>query len=147
MSAGSDFTASVFLVTISGPSPSFIFISLHKFYVKECLFFASHVVKIKVFTSESNPAFLMQNLSCFFLQWLDSAYYESLCFITDFKTYKHHCVLYIYTGWSTLSIRRLNHWLVFIYKVVVGLLPSSSIHTNWLENIHFVRTCFLYTVI
>ncbi len=36
----------------------------------------------------------------------------------------HHCLLYSQLGWPALSSRRLKHWYLFIYKIILGLLPS-----------------------
>ncbi len=36
----------------------------------------------------------------------------------------HHCLLYSRVGWPALSSHRLKHWYLFIYKVILGLLPS-----------------------
>ncbi len=38
------------------------------------------------------------------------------------------CVLYAWGGWSALSIHRLKHQHVFIYKSILGLIPSY-LHT------------------
>ncbi len=40
------------------------------------------------------------------------------------KALTHHCFLYSRFGWPALSSRRLKHWYLFIYKVILGLLPS-----------------------
>ncbi len=58
------------------------------------------------------------------LQALDSVYHGALRFITNSKALTHHCFLYSRVGWSALSYHRLKHWYVFIYKVILGLLPS-----------------------
>ncbi len=36
----------------------------------------------------------------------------------------HHYLLYSRVGWPALSSRRVKHWYLFIYKVVLSLLPS-----------------------
>ncbi len=58
------------------------------------------------------------------LQALDSVYHGALRFTTNSKALTHHCLLYSRVGWSELSSRRLKHWYLFIYKVILGLLPS-----------------------
>jgi len=58
------------------------------------------------------------------LHVLNTVYHVALRFITNLKTLTHHCVLYARVGWSVLSIRRQKHWHVFIYKSILGLLPS-----------------------
>jgi len=50
-------------------------------------------------------------------------YYESPRFITGMKALTHRCELYARVGWPSLSTRRLQHWLIFIYKAIFGL-PS-----------------------
>ena len=98
-----------------------------------------------VFTLESNPVFplrqkrgLLQRLFCLYwttvmlyihassqcLHALDTVYHGALRFKTNLKIVTHHCVLYARVGWSALSIRRQKHWHVFIYKSILGLLPS-----------------------
>lgn len=57
------------------------------------------------------------------LQSLDSTYHSALRFITRRKHSTHHCVLYDLVGWPSLDIRRHKHWLLFVYKAIVGQLP------------------------
>lgn len=54
---------------------------------------------------------------------LDSAYHASLRFITKAKSLTHHCTLYQLVGWTSLSLRRQQHWYIFIYKAILGKLP------------------------
>lgn len=54
---------------------------------------------------------------------LDSVYHASLRFITNCRALTHHCELYSRVGWPSLTTRRLCHWYIFIYKVIIGLLP------------------------
>ncbi len=58
------------------------------------------------------------------LQVLDSVYHGALRFITNSKVLTHHCLLFSRVGWLALSSRRRKHWCLFIYKVILGLLPS-----------------------
>ncbi len=58
------------------------------------------------------------------LQALDSVYLGALRSITNLKVLTHHCFLYSRVGGPALSSYRLKHWYLFIYKVIVGLLPS-----------------------
>ncbi len=55
---------------------------------------------------------------------LDATYHCALRFITGCKSLTHHCTLYAKVGWLSLSARRLLHWYTFIYKAIIGLLPS-----------------------
>lgn len=58
------------------------------------------------------------------LHMLDSTYHGVLRFITGYRSLTHHCTLYAKVGWLSLSARRLLHWYTFIYKTLIGLLPS-----------------------
>ena len=64
------------------------------------------------------------NASAHSLHLLDAAYPGALRFITGCKLLTHHCTLYSLTDWSSLSMRRTTHWYLFVYKSIVGLLPS-----------------------
>ena len=55
---------------------------------------------------------------------IDSLYHTALRFITNCRTQTHHCELYSRVGWLSLSTRRLRNWHTFIYKAMLGLLPS-----------------------
>lgn len=55
---------------------------------------------------------------------IDTAYHASLRFITNCKALTRHCELYSRVGWPPLATRRLCHWYTFIYKAILGLLPS-----------------------
>lgn len=55
---------------------------------------------------------------------IDTVYHASLRFITNCKNLTHHCELYSRVGWPSLSNRRSGHWHIFIYKAMLGLLPS-----------------------
>ena len=55
---------------------------------------------------------------------LETVYHGALRFIKHFRSLTHHCSLYARVGWSALSTRRLNHWHIFVYKAILGLLPS-----------------------
>lgn len=58
------------------------------------------------------------------LHMLDAIYHCALRYITGCKSLTHHCTLYTKVGWLSLSARRLLHWYIFIYKAIIGLLPS-----------------------
>ena len=40
------------------------------------------------------------------------------------KIRTHYCQLYSRVGWPALSSRRLSHYCIFIYKAILGVLPS-----------------------
>ncbi len=69
------------------------------------------------------------------LHALDSVYHGALRFITGFKVLTHHCDLYERVGWPSLSMRRLQHWYIFIYKAILGLLPSYLLTYISVNNI------------
>ena len=67
------------------------------------------------------------------LKPLDSVYHSALRFITGDSYDTHHCDLYSNVGWPSLSVRRERHWVLFIYKALIGLLPpyiSSMLSFN-----------------
>ncbi len=68
------------------------------------------------------------------LRSLDSVYHSALRFVIKAEYSTHHCSLYSLSGWSPLSIRRQHHWLIFIYKVVIGFLPSYLSVFSFVEN-------------
>ncbi len=57
------------------------------------------------------------------LQSLDSVYHSALRFITRTNYYTHHCALYEMVGWPSLHLRGYKHWLILVYKAIVGQLP------------------------
>lgn len=58
------------------------------------------------------------------LKSVDSVYHSALRFITNSKYHTHHCALYEMVGWPSLHIRRHKHWLILVYKALVGQLPQ-----------------------
>ena len=58
------------------------------------------------------------------LSKLDAAYHSALRFVTNCKVLTHHCTLYARAGLPSLTVRRLSHWYIFIYKAMLGKLPS-----------------------
>ena len=69
------------------------------------------------------------------LHLLDASYHGALRFITGCKSLTHHCILYEKVGWLSLSARRLHHWYIFVYKALIGLLPSYlCIHLTFKSN-------------
>lgn len=57
------------------------------------------------------------------LKPLDALYHSALRFITGDGYQTHHCILYEKVGWPSLSIRREQHCLTFIYKAILNKLP------------------------
>ena len=55
---------------------------------------------------------------------LDPLLHAALRFVTNSPFRTHHCTLYAAVGWSSLTARRLQHWYNFIYKAILGDLPS-----------------------
>lgn len=58
------------------------------------------------------------------LQSLNVVYHCALRFITGCSRLTHHCELYTLSGWPSLSTRRYMHWMILIYKALLGLVPS-----------------------
>ena len=58
------------------------------------------------------------------LERLDAAYHSALRFVTNCKVLTHHCTLYAKAGLPSLTGRRLSHWYIFIYKAMLGKLPT-----------------------
>ena len=54
---------------------------------------------------------------------LDAAYHSALRFVTNCKALTHHCALYARASLPSLTVRRLSHWYMFIYKAMLGKLP------------------------
>lgn len=68
------------------------------------------------------------------LKPLDAIYHCALRFITGDSYKTHHCILYQHVGWASLSVRREQHALLFIYKALLLKLPpyiSSLISTRY----------------
>ena len=62
------------------------------------------------------------------------------------KSHTHPCSLYESTGFSFLSLRRLTHWYIFIYKGIISKLPSylsdllSQMHSSYsFRSNNFIR--------
>ena len=55
---------------------------------------------------------------------LDPLYHAALRFITKSAYRTHHCTLYSLVGWLSLPLRRLQHWHIFIFKIISGLCPN-----------------------
>lgn len=55
---------------------------------------------------------------------LDTIYHAALRFVTNSTSLTHHCVLYELSGQSSLDIKRQSHWYLFVYKAILGQLPT-----------------------
>ena len=60
------------------------------------------------------------------LERLDVLYHSAIRFATNAPYRTHHCTLYSPVNWSSLYTRRKTHWLMLIYKTLLGLTPSLS---------------------
>ena len=67
---------------------------------------------------------IYRNASATTLKTLDSVYHSALRFITGDSYSTHHCILYNKVGWPSLATRRDQHWFLFIYKALIGSLPT-----------------------
>ena len=67
---------------------------------------------------------LYMNASAQSLYLLDAAYHGVLRFRTSCKSLTHHCSLYSLVNCSSLSMSRTLRWYNFIYKSILGLLPT-----------------------
>ena len=57
------------------------------------------------------------------LERLDDLYHSVIRFATNAPYRTHHCTLYSSINWSSLCTRRKTHWLILIYKTLLGLTP------------------------
>ena len=57
------------------------------------------------------------------LEQLDVLYHSAIRFATNAPYRTHHCTLYSSVNWSSLYTRRKTHWLMLIYKTLLGLTP------------------------
>ena len=55
------------------------------------------------------------------LKRLDVLYHSSIRFATNAPYRTHHSTLYSSVNWSSLYTRRKTHWLMLIYKTLIGL--------------------------
>ena len=58
------------------------------------------------------------------LRPLNTAYNRLCRFALGCSFYTHHCIMYNALKWPTLSIRRHNHWLQFIFKCIHSNYPA-----------------------
>ena len=84
---------------------------------------------------------IYRNASSSTLKSLDAVYHSALRFITGDIYSTHHCILYNKVGWSSLSDRRNQHWLLFIYKTFIGKHPPYiSDLLNWSVRTYHTRS-------
>ena len=57
------------------------------------------------------------------LDHLDVLYHSAIRFATNAPYRTHHCDLYSLANWPSLETRRNIHWLMFVYKTLLGLTP------------------------
>ena len=57
------------------------------------------------------------------LEWLDVLYNLAIRFATNTPYRTHHCTLYSSVNWSSLYTFCKTHWLMLIYKTLLGLTP------------------------
>ncbi len=80
---------------------------------------------------------IYMHASTYLLKRLDGVYHAALRFITNACSSRtHHCLLYIYAGWSSLCQRTKsyvqgsrflyssNNMLLYIGKTLLGMLPN-----------------------
>ncbi|KAK0137933.1 RNA-directed DNA polymerase from mobile element jockey [Merluccius polli] len=92
---------------------------------------------------------IYRNASMSSLKILDVIYHSAIRFATSASYNTHHCTLYATIGWSSLTERRFKHWIQFIYKAIIGKLPSYiSLLLNCQSSAYQTRSSsyFLLTV-
>ena len=57
------------------------------------------------------------------LERLHVLYHSTIRFATNAPYRTHHCTLYSSVNWSSLYTSRKTHWLMLIYKTLLGLTP------------------------
>ena len=57
------------------------------------------------------------------LEQLDVLYHSAIRFSTNAPYRTHHCTLYSSVNWASLYTRHKTHWLMLIYKTLLGLTP------------------------
>ena len=85
---------------------------------------------------------------------LDTVYHSAIRFVTGDGFMIHHCQLYQNVGWTSSTLRREQHCLLFIYRALLNQLPvyltnllafrlsnySIRTHTPLALNVPKVRT-------
>ncbi len=80
---------------------------------------------------------LVMNAPDTYLKKPDTVYHCALRFITGCGNLVHHCTLYATANCPSLSARRLSCWMVFIYKSLLGLVPTYLCSYMCLRNNQF----------
>ena len=62
------------------------------------------------------------------LERLEVLYHSAIHFSTNAPYRTHHCELYALANFPSLETRRNIHWLMVIYKTLLGLTPPYLIH-------------------
>ena len=76
---------------------------------------------------------------------LDTVITLALRFFTGCGRLTHHCQLYSMSGWPSLSTRRETHWLLMIYKALLGMVPPYLCSLLRLtENRYALRSSDIY---
>lgn len=97
---------------------------------------------LKLFFSVMNYGdVIYRHASASTLKPLDAVYHSALWFITGNVYSIHHCTLNGKAGWSSLSERRDKHMYLFIYKALIGKLPSYILQLCIIILIHCFH-CF-----
>ena len=73
------------------------------------------------------------------LERLDVLYHSAIRFSPNAPYWTHHCTLYSSVNWSSLYTRRKTHWLMLIYKKLLGL-PPPEIPTHLLLKVPEAHT-------
>lgn len=58
------------------------------------------------------------------LERLNVLYHSAIRFATNAPYRTHHCDLYTLANWPSLETRRNIHWLMMVFKTLLGLTPS-----------------------
>ncbi len=58
------------------------------------------------------------------LDYDDVIHRSAIGFVTGAPFNTHHCKLYSLINWPSLHSHRLIHWYQFIYKTIIGQIPS-----------------------
>ena len=85
---------------------------------------------------------IYMNAPAHYLIKLDAAYHSALRFVRNCKVLTHHCPLYARAGLPSLTVRRLSHWYIFIYKAMLDKLPPyiCSLITRRIESSYCLRS-------
>ena len=91
---------------------------------RTCLSFTNRRQIVQAISVIAYGDIIYMHATASILKSLDATYHCALRFITGASYRTHHCVLYQNVGWTSLSVRREQHALVFVYKALLNKLPS-----------------------